>query len=123
MKICPQCKVEKDESCFYKKTKTQLQSYCKDCFNRYCQTRWVSRKKKAIVYLGDKCYDCKETYQPEVYDFHHLDANTKELEWVKMRLHTWDNVVKELDKCVLLCSNCHRIRHTNDRLCSNATIH
>ena len=45
-------------------------------------------------------------------DFHHLDAKTKEfgisLDGIT---RSWDRVLKELDKCVLVCSNCHREVH------------
>jgi len=106
---CNRCDEDKDPSEFYQKTATRKQAYCKPCFNSYCAERWRQKKKDAVEYLGGKCADCNESYEPFVYDFHHIDG--KEYSWTKLRLKSWDTITKELDRCVLLCSNCHRIRH------------
>lgn len=112
MKTCFRCKVEKNESEFYSKGKeNRLQSYCKPCLCRKQMDRWTERKVKAVGYLGGKCLDCKNQYPLAVYEFHHRDPSQKEFNWVKMRLQNWNVVLNELDKCDLLCANCHRIRH------------
>jgi hypothetical protein len=74
--------------------------------------RWIQRKHDAIKKLGDQCADCKQTYPYQVYDFHHLDPKKKDFSWTKMRLQTQTVLDNELAKCVLLCANCHRIRHS-----------
>lgn len=107
-KICPRCGKEKDASQFYKKG-DKPGSYCKPCHNTYSHERWKKRKKDAVEYLGGKCEDCEKQYPFFVYDFHHTGG--KDYEWGQLRLRAWDSVIKELDRCVLLCSNCHRIRH------------
>ena len=45
-------------------------------------------------------------------DFHHLDPSQKEF-GISMDgiTRSWERVQKELDKCVLVCSNCHREIH------------
>lgn len=73
-------------------------------------------KLKAIEYLGGKCIDCNNKFSACVYDFHHLDSNEKESTIARIMGRSWDNIVPELNKCVLLCSNCHRIRHHNDEI-------
>ena len=119
-KICTSCKEEKPLSDFYQqKDRKNGTSNCRQCFNKYCTERWIDRKIEAIKYLGGSCTDCKISY-PEtpypVFDFHHLDPSEKESDWTKLRKKSWDKVTKELDKCVLLCSNCHRLRHHNEFL-------
>jgi len=111
-KKCNCCKDCKPISEFYDKSKKSCK--CKECFNSYCIERWVKIKIKAIIYKGSKCGDCENAY-PEhpyvIFDFHHLDPEEKEVGWDKLRLRSWDKITKELDKCDLLCSNCHRIKH------------
>lgn len=113
-KYCPKCDQNKKLSDFYKKNKKYYHPYCKGCFNKYCSIRWIQKKIEAIKYLGSKCNDCTITY-PEypyvVFDFHHLDPEIKSFNWDKLKLQSQDTIFKELDKCILLCSNCHRIKH------------
>jgi hypothetical protein len=88
---------------------------CKNCFGAYQQQRWTNRKIWAIKYLGGCCKDCGEIKHWVAYDFHHRDPSVKEFDWSKLRLRSKDDIIKELDKCDLLCSCCHRIRHFNER--------
>ena len=115
MKTCSDCKKNLDKSQFYRKNAKRLQSKCKNCHNRYCQDRWVQRKKIAVEYKGGACGDCKSIYPMPVFEFHHLDPSQKKFSWNKMRLVSDKKLYQELDKCALLCANCHRIRHH----CSN----
>ena len=110
MKTCSTCNTEKKESEFYsRKDRKSGQAMCKQCFNSYCIERWKERKKQAVSYLGGKCVDCNKVYHPNVFEFHHL--RDKDASWNKVRLWSWNRIKNELDKCVLLCANCHRIRH------------
>jgi hypothetical protein len=111
--ICTQCKITKPMTEFYKKNKTNANSFCKDCFLAYIKVRWHDKKKEAIEFMGGKCIDCKGVFHPAVYQFHHLDPKTKEFSWGKGRLKNFEKIKKELAKCVLLCANCHVIRHSN----------
>jgi hypothetical protein len=70
-----------------------------------------ARKQQTIQYLGGCCSDCKGTFHDSVYDFHHVDMSSKEGNPSKFIAGSWDKAKTELDKCVLLCSNCHRLRH------------
>lgn len=111
MLVCNRCQEEKDELCFYKKTETKHQSMCKKCFNIYCVDRWIERKKRIVEQFGGKCLDCKNSFPYPVFEFHHLDPSQKDLSWTKMRLVSEERLQNELSKCVMLCANCHRIRH------------
>lgn len=72
------------------------------------------RKEEAIQYLGGVCKQCHETYHPAIYEFHHLDPSTKDRDPSKMLSLSWERLKAELDKCVLLCANCHRLTHHKD---------
>lgn len=115
---CSRCKLLKPISEFHNRPdrKGKQQSYCKSCFNNYCDARWINAKKKAIEYKGSKCVDCNKSFDYYLYDFHHLIPSEKECSWTKLRLRSWENIKKELDKCVLLCCMCHRIREYSGTL-------
>ena len=96
-------------------------SQCEECSKRDIEKKTKKRKerkkeykRKAVEYLGGKCIDCGlETDIFDVYDFHHLDPETKVCnisELIGEGKNNWATIRAELDKCVLLCANCHRIR-------------
>jgi hypothetical protein len=75
----------------------------------------VKNKLKAIEYLGGKCAHCAiVSKHRSIYDFHHLDKTTKEADPGSLMHYSWTRIQKELDKCILLCANCHRIDHEKD---------
>lgn len=110
---CIKCNITKNVLEFYKRLDRidEYHSYCKECFNTFCKERWKSRKVEAINKMGNRCYDCKISYPSYIYDFHHLDPSKKDFTWNRLRQMSQSKIDKELSKCVLLCSNCHRKRH------------
>ena len=117
-KACSKCKETKSIVDFYSHTDSR---YCKKCFDHYTMKRWVDRKKQAIEYKGSECVECHRSYPNEpyyIFDFHHVDPSTKKYSWERLRKRPWDQVLKELDKCVLVCALCHRhleFRHNPKR--------
>jgi hypothetical protein len=111
--LCTKCNQEKDINEFYKQKdrKKGVYSHCKVCKDKVSNDKWKQRREWAINYKGGKCLDCNQVYPPYVYDFHHLDPASKDIDWSKMRIVKLETMIAELDKCVLLCSNCHRHRH------------
>ena len=76
--------------------------------------RWRKRTKERLVEaFGGKCGCCGYEGPSCVMDFHHLDPNEKELGLgaVRGNLKSWEKIVNEIRKCVMLCSNCHREHH------------
>ena len=72
------------------------------------------KHKEYILSKKDKaCADCGKKYPLRVMDFHHLDPTIKDDGFRLGRMKTWSikKIDEELDKCVVLCANCHRIRH------------
>lgn len=116
VKKCCKCKEIKNISEFYKKTDKYLQPYCKHCLNQIQIERWRKRKIEAIKYKGSCCVKCGARYPDEpscVFDFHHLQPEIKEMSWNELRLYSDKKIKEELDKCILLCSNCHRKIHNS----------
>lgn len=116
MKNCSKCKLLKTEEEYYKKGTTgRTNAYCKSCFNLYCAERWRQKKIMMVEKFGNQCFDCQVSYHPSVYDFHHVDPHEKEFNFSQVKMFSVERMLKELAKCVLLCANCHRIRHWGDR--------
>jgi hypothetical protein len=65
-------------------------------------------KAKLALIKSGPCADCGRTYPVECMDFDHL--RDKFMDIGRMRTHSWATVEKELAKCELVCSNCHRVR-------------
>ncbi len=77
--------------------------------------RW-GRKLKAVCYKGGKCSQCNKNLKnrPWIAVFHH--SNPAQKEWAPSELMNqkdWTVVANELDKCELICKNCHGILHMN----------
>ncbi|HDQ26619.1 MAG TPA: HNH endonuclease [bacterium] len=70
-------------------------------------------RKMALEYKGGKCSFCGYKKCEEALEFHHLDAKHKDFGIsCKGYTRSWESVKEELDKCVLVCANCHREIHT-----------
>lgn len=77
--------------------------------------RWrQNTKTRMIESLGGKCCICNYDKCDEALEFHHLDPSKKEFGFGMLRgnIKGWETIIKELRKCVLLCSNCHKEVHS-----------
>lgn len=84
---------------------------CRECLKIKERETAALMKRKAVEYLGGKCQDCGIEGPPCIYDFHHRDPSQKDFHLSSNMSRTWERIKTELDKCMLLCSNCHRILH------------
>lgn len=76
------------------------------------------QKEKAVEYKGGKCEKCGYNKCITALEFHHKDPDEKEFSFSKYANNSWDKVQPELDKCALLCANCHREEHERLRCVS-----
>jgi len=72
-------------------------------------------KARIIESFGGKCSICEYRLCHEAFDLHHLNPEEKDfaLGAVRGSAKSWEKIVKELRKCVLLCCRCHREVHAN----------
>lgn len=69
-------------------------------------------KKKCLEYLGDKCERCGYDKCPSALHFHHKNPEEKDFELSHVTCSAFNDKIKqELDKCIVLCSNCHAEVH------------
>ena len=74
------------------------------------------RKRQAVLSLGGVCKGCGLGFPARLFEFHHLDARTKDFAIsADGILRSWSKIEAELAKCVLLCANCHRETHAGLR--------
>jgi hypothetical protein len=113
---------------FQNKARGTLQRMCKECRKTYDAKFW---KKKRIQYTPVKreyrrsaarqfqewksslsCYNCGET-ESCCLDFHHNDPSQKEIALALAPNRGWslERIMREAEKCTVLCANCHRNLH------------
>lgn len=135
MITCKVCKLEKNEDEFYwkNKLKSKKQLECKDCtkktlanhysnnkehylintkFHKKLKKDWIDGYKKTL-----KCEKCGENH-PSTLDFHHIDPKQKEDGIASIINRNWslDRIKAEIEKCIPLCSNCHRKLHYEEKM-------
>ena len=108
---CSKCQEVKSIENFYT-SKNKTHSWCKPCNNKDSWERQKNIKAECVEYKGGKCLHCGIKDDPCIYDFHHIDATTKNYTIARFTHRSLQSVKSELDKCILLCSNCHRKEHS-----------
>lgn len=113
-KICSKCKIEKPLTDFHKNGfdkygNQKYRGYCKNCANALEKNRY-KKKKEYINSFKSECKKCGENRQ-YVLDFHHLNSEEKDFTIGQFRKGSFSILKEEIEKCVVLCSNCHREYH------------
>ena len=115
-----------------KKTSKDLEQIDHYCQNKTCnkqltgtKTKWCSNtcnitqlrrdlKLQSIDYKGGCCSLCGYSKCVRALHFHHLDPKQKDFAISSCgHTKTWEKMKIELDKCILVCSNCHAELHDN----------
>jgi predicted transcriptional regulator len=88
---------------------------CKSCHNQQRIERFRRKKSNALAIKGGKCQrpGCGYDKCQDALEFHHIEPEQKDPHWKNMRSWSLEKTKKELEKCLLLCSNCHREKHAN----------
>ncbi len=84
--------------------------------SKYLVKAVAKRRKKiremAIKYKGGKCVLCGYKKCIQALEFHHIKSAGKDFGISdKGYTRSWERVKKEIDKCVLICANCHKELH------------
>jgi hypothetical protein len=104
MSQCRECLREYDYTPELRK-KGYRKTICNSCTVTLARRR---RKLKAIEYKGGKCQICGYDKCASALHFHHTDPNEKDFGFSDKGIpRSWEKQKIELDKCILLCSNCH----------------
>ena len=69
-------------------------------------------KEELVKYKGGKCEICGYDKCLGALDFHHLDPRQKDFAISNSNIYkNFDKLKEEVDKCILVCANCHREIH------------
>lgn len=127
MKVCANCKTPKIKEEFYvnKNNKRDgLSSWCKMCQKSHKKEHYnLNKTQYQKNYLNNfkwlidikkelKCEKCGFNH-PAALDFHHIDPKTKSFGLGgRISERHREEILLEIDKCIVLCANCHRIEHS-----------
>ena len=100
---------------YYGRNAEKCREYTRNYLENVRRPKLLQMKQNAVDYKGGKCSSCGKTYPNVCYDFHHIDRKTKykEVSCMITEMYSWEDIKNELDKCILVCSNCHRIIEKN----------
>ncbi len=110
-KKCCVCNQVKQKTEFYTNKDKIHGSKCKECFNRLSTERYQHNKIKMIEYCGGKCIICGYNETNSGLAFHHVNPIEKDLDITRLVNRSWNNIIIELNKCVLVCVRCHNELH------------
>ena len=131
MKICSKCNQEKEYSDF-NKNGNRLTSWCKRCVRsrskQHYDEKGILKKEKRKLYIQQrrewfneykktlKCIKCGENHVA-CLEFHHRDPGEKDFEIASLvSTANKEKLLKEMEKCDVLCANCHRKHHYENKL-------
>jgi len=96
---------------------------CKNTYNNINYQSYVSqqqrgrkRKLELIKLKGGKCGHCLYDKNFSALEFHHIEPKKKkfQLDLRSLSNRKWEVILKEAEKCILICSNCHTELHNPD---------
>ncbi len=130
MRRCGRCGAEKplDDFAWRRKVRGQRDNYCRPCRADYKREHYAANRQRYIDNAAQRrrriahertqwlldyfeehpCVDCEES-DPIVLEFDHLgDKSFDVCRGVIDR--AWEDVLAEIEKCDVVCANCHRRR-------------
>lgn len=111
-KYCSFCQIEKtEENTLFLNGKWGRA--CRNCDAKNKADRVNKFKKNCVSYKGGQCEVCGYSKCIAALEFHHKDPTQKDFSMAQKKTCKFDDkIMAELDKCAILCCNCHREEHT-----------
>ena len=120
-----------DDFAWRRKRKSQRDSFCRPCRSAYGREHYLANKQRYIdqaaaskrglrqartqylleYFTTHPCCECGET-DPVVLEFDHRDPDAKAFTiGAALSYRKWQAILDEIEKCDVVCANCHRRRH------------
>lgn len=93
---------------------------CRECSRRarpkYKPASYAKRRRLLAALKDKPCAMCAGRFHPAAMDFHHRDPASKDPDF-NGHASTWSvkRLLKEIEKCDVVCANCHRTFHAEQR--------
>ena len=117
------CQLHGETEFAKRKDRNRIRWKCLKCETEAVQKRREKIKIMAIAYKGGKCQCCGYDKCVQALEFHHIDPTQKDFGLgAKGYTRSWDKNKEELDKCIMVCANCHREIHYNIIPCPTEII-
>ena len=115
---CTVCSLTKSTSEYHPADRTisGLRRTCSPCKNKRSKERMRAIKDRAASLLGGCCSNCGYDQCQSALQFHHVFGDEKKemISRMMSQKTSASDFAKEIDKCCLLCSNCHDAYHGGD---------
>lgn len=106
--ICKTC----GKKFYYYRNSNERSGDCKtECNSCSTNKKRFNIKQRAIDYKGGKCVNCGYNKCSRALVFHHINESEKKFTISCNHCRCWEVLKEELDKCILLCANCHAELH------------
>lgn len=109
--VCKYCGTTRRDDFVWRSQNRQCKSVCVACHSEIRMNRLREYKQLAVESKGGKCTRCGYNKCLGALEFHHRDPKQKDPKWQSMRSCSLKRILKEVEKCDLVCSNCHREIH------------
>lgn len=113
MRICLTCKIGKPEEEYYVYPDRTLAT-CRDCWNARHMTKYAIRIEWMWSLKEAPCTDCNIQYPPPAMEWDHV-RGVKFMAVSAMTMYSEKRILAEIEKCDLVCANCHNMRTYNQR--------
>jgi hypothetical protein len=143
LRKCRRCGEAKParEFAWRRKARGQRDGFCRPCRSAYGREHYEANKQRYIeqaavvkrrlalertrllleFFETHPCVDCGET-NPVVLEFDHLRDKSFSIGG-ELTTRTWQAILDEIEKCEVVCANCHRIRTANRRGTVRGLLH
>jgi predicted transcriptional regulator len=109
---CKYCGETSQDKFYVRNKRKRISRYvCIICATKTQIERNRKTKLLAIEYKGGKCQKCGYKKCPAGLVFHHRNPEEKDLKWKSLKNCSFDKLKPELDKCDMVCQNCHAEIH------------
>jgi hypothetical protein len=101
----------------FKESKSSTNTWTPERRREYDRIWHNARRVERSAFLREYkvqkgCCRCGYNEHPAALDFHHRDPSTKKFNISNsLSSRNWNKILEEVDKCDILCANCHRIEH------------